>query len=148
MANMCESDGWQPSRGMRGVARGKWGASVVRGWLLGHGIETFPYESETISFGRGGTTRNREVDLLSIDGSVAGEVKTRSSNFGFGFAGQFENELKRMVRWRKEGTGRTIFVALVNYFGEPLKTPGPLEAFASANRVPILRFVIDWKDKP
>lgn len=138
-----------PGSGATAVGKGQFGGALVRGWLIKtRGIGTFPYESMDI---KGDYVRadgsalgfKQEVDILSTNGMIAGEVKTKMTG-ELRFDRRYEIELDRMVAWRNAGTGRQAFTALVNYYSGPVKIPGGLQSFSASNQVPVVRFIIDW----
>ena len=126
---------------------GAFGEGLVRGWLqsIGYEISDRPLIIRAEDFGLEvfpSMRRFRTVEIVTADETLAVEVKTYSSHYVQGTSGDtLEDQLKDAPRWRRRSAGRTLMLAIVNYYGRPGVSKADL-SFIRRNHIPILRFII------
>ena len=128
-------------------ARGAFGECLVKSWLERQGYEVQKHALliRAEDFGIDvfpSFKRYRMVEIVTSDESLAVEVKTYGTHQIQGTNGDtLEDQLTDALRWRQLSSGRTLALAIVNYYGYPGVVKSDLR-FMKANHIPIVRFVI------
>ena len=136
-----------PSISASDQVRGAFGEALVRGWLVlkGYDIGDHALVLRAEDFGLDvfpSFRRRRLIEIATTDGRLA-EVKTYGNHYVQGTVGDsLEEQLSDDLMWRKLSKDRTLALATVSYYGRPAFVKADL-GFLRANRIPILKFIIE-----